>query len=146
MIPEEACPRPDRGWEAAFGKDHLHHNLDAAMEHTQALGNAAPEIWSSFSSRGGEFPDVPTFKEQGIGFVDETSWYGFFAPRGTTKEVVAKVNRDVNRILDDPEMKQRTAKMGFRLFGGPPEKLEDMLRSEIAKWAEIAKRAGMTAR
>jgi tripartite-type tricarboxylate transporter receptor subunit TctC len=67
-------------------------------------------------------------------------------PKGTPKDVVAKVNRDVNRILDDPEMKQRTATMGFRLFGGPPEKLETMLKSEIAKWAEIAKRAGMTAK
>jgi tripartite-type tricarboxylate transporter receptor subunit TctC len=100
----------------------------------------------SGAARSELFPDVPTFKEQGIGFVDETSWYGFFVPKGTPKEVVAKVNRDINRILDEPEMKQRTATMGFKLFGGPPDKLEGMLESEIAKWADIAKRAGMTAK
>jgi tripartite-type tricarboxylate transporter receptor subunit TctC len=100
----------------------------------------------SGAARSELFPDVPTFKEMGIGFVDETSWYGFFVPRGTPKDVIVKVNRDVNRILDQPEMRQRTATMGFRLFGGPPEKLEDMLKSEIAKWTEIAKSAGMTAK
>ena len=73
----------------------------------------------SGAARSELFPDVPTFKEQGIGFVDETSWYGFFAPKGTPKEVVAKVNRDVNRILDEPEMKQRTATMGFRIVRRP---------------------------
>jgi len=100
----------------------------------------------SGAARSELFPDVPTFKEQGIGFVDETSWYGFFVPKGTPVAVVAKVNRDVNRILDEPEMRQRTATMGFKLFGGPPDKLEGMLKSEITKWAEIAQRAGMTAK
>jgi tripartite-type tricarboxylate transporter receptor subunit TctC len=98
----------------------------------------------SGSARSELFPDVPTFKEQGIGFVDETSWYGFFVPKGTPAAVVAKVNRDVNRLLDDPDMRQRTATMGFRMFGGPPDKLAGMLKSEITKWADIAKRAGMT--
>jgi tripartite-type tricarboxylate transporter receptor subunit TctC len=100
----------------------------------------------SGSARSELFPDVPTFKEQGIGFVDETSWYGFFVPKGTPAAVIAKVNRDVNRILDEPEMRQRTATMGFRLFGGPPDKLGGMLKAEITKWAEIAQRAGMTAK
>jgi tripartite-type tricarboxylate transporter receptor subunit TctC len=92
------------------------------------------------------FPDVPTFKEMGIGFVDETSWYGIFAPKGTPPEVVAKINRDVNTVLDDPEMKSRTTMMGFRMFGGPPDALERHLKAEIAKWAEVAKSAGMLAK
>jgi tripartite-type tricarboxylate transporter receptor subunit TctC len=98
----------------------------------------------SGASRSELFPDAPTFKESGVGFVDETSWYGIFAPKGTPKEVVARINGDVNRILEQPELKARTATMGFRLFGGEPEKLAAMLKSEIAKWAGIAKRAEMT--
>ena len=98
----------------------------------------------SGTARSEQFPDVPTFRESGIGFVDETSWYGIFAPTGTPKDVVARINRDVNRILALPDMQERATSMGFRWFGGPPDKLADMLKSEIAKWADVAKRAEMT--
>src|SRR5262245_26759998 len=100
----------------------------------------------SGSARSEQFPDVPTFRESGIGFVDETSWYGIFAPSGTPKDATAKINRDVNRILALPDMHERAVTLGFRWFGGPPEKLAEMLKSEIAKWAEVAKRADMTAK
>ncbi len=98
----------------------------------------------SGASRSELFPDVPTFKESGGGFVDETSRYSIFAPKGTPKEVVARINGDVNRILEQPDLKARTATMGFRLFGGEPEKLRAILQAEIDKWADIAKLAEMT--
>ena len=98
----------------------------------------------SGDARSHQFPDVPTFRDSGIGFVDETSWYGIFAPSGTPKDVTARINRDVNAILTLPDMQERATAMGFRWFGGPPEKLATMLNSEIAKWAEVAKRAEMT--
>ena len=60
--------------------------------------------------------------------------------------MVAKINTDVNRILTLPDMRERAVSMGFRWFGGPPEKLAGMLKSEIAKWADVAKRADMTAK
>jgi tripartite-type tricarboxylate transporter receptor subunit TctC len=97
-------------------------------------------------TRAAELPDVPTFKELGISFVDETSWYGIFAPRGTPKEVIAKVNRDVNKVLTSADMKARSATLGYRLLGGPPEALGAFLKSEIAKWAEVARSASLTAR
>lgn len=71
--------------------------------------------------------------------MDETSWYGIFAPKGAPKEVVARINGDVNRILEQPDPRARTATMGFRLFGGDPEKLKAKLQAEIAKWPSIAK-------
>jgi tripartite-type tricarboxylate transporter receptor subunit TctC len=86
---------------------------------------------------------MTTFKVSGVGFVDETSWCGIFAPKGTPKSVVDKVNRNFNRVLDTPGIKERTATLGFRLLGGPPEKLQAMPASEIAKWAEVAKTAGI---
>jgi tripartite-type tricarboxylate transporter receptor subunit TctC len=100
----------------------------------------------SGAARSELFPEVPTFKEIGIGFVDETSWYGIFAPKGTPPEVLAKLNRDVNAVLADPELKSRTSTMGFRLFGGAPDQLAHHLTAEIAKWAEVAKSAGMMAK
>jgi tripartite-type tricarboxylate transporter receptor subunit TctC len=63
--------------------------------------------------------------------------------RRATKPVVDKVNRDFNRVLENPDIRERTTGLGFRLLGGPPDKLQAMLASEIAKWAEVAKTAGM---
>jgi tripartite-type tricarboxylate transporter receptor subunit TctC len=100
----------------------------------------------SGSTRADQLPDVPTFREVGVPFVEETSWYGIYAPKGTPADVIAKVNRDVDRILAGSDMKQRSATLGFRLLGGPPEKLGAMLKSEIAKWAEVAKSASLVAK
>jgi tripartite-type tricarboxylate transporter receptor subunit TctC len=91
--------------------------------------------------RAAQLPDVPTFQELGIGFVDETSRYALFAPRGTSKAIVARINSDMTRILAQSDMQERAATLGFRLTGGSPDALATMLKGEIAKWAEVAKSA-----
>jgi tripartite-type tricarboxylate transporter receptor subunit TctC len=100
----------------------------------------------SGESRAAQLPDVPTFKEIGIPFVAETSWYGIFAPKGTPRAIVDKINRDVNAVLALPEVKARGATLGYRFAGGPPERLGALLKSEIVKWAEIADRANLAKR
>jgi tripartite-type tricarboxylate transporter receptor subunit TctC len=97
-------------------------------------------------ARAAQLPDVPTFNEMGVAFVDETSWYALFAPKGTPKEIVSKINANMTRILVEPDMKEREATLGFRFIGGPPEKLDAMLKSEIASWAELARNASLVAR
>jgi tripartite-type tricarboxylate transporter receptor subunit TctC len=89
-------------------------------------------------SRADALPDIPTFKELGIEF-GESSWYALFAPKGTPKAIITKVNREVERILALPDVKEKGVSLGFRFVGGPPEKLGVFLNSEIAKWAELAK-------
>src|SRR6516165_29813 len=93
----------------------------------------------SGATRAEQLPDVPTFKELGVPFVEETSWYGIYAPKGTPREIIVQVNDEVGRILANPEVKERTAVLGFRLHGGSPEKLGAMLHDEIDKWAKLAK-------
>jgi len=93
----------------------------------------------SGATRAEQLPDVPTFKELGVPFVEETSWYGIYAPKGTPREIIFQVNGEVGRILANPEVKERTAVLGFRLLGGSPEKLGAMLHDEIDKWAQLAK-------
>jgi tripartite-type tricarboxylate transporter receptor subunit TctC len=93
--------------------------------------------------RAAQLPDVPTFNELGIGFVDESSWYALFAPRGTPKEIVAKINGDMARILSLPDMKERETTLGYRFIGGSSDQLAAMLRHEITKWAEVAKSASL---
>jgi len=93
--------------------------------------------------RAAQLPDVPTFQELGVGFVDETSWYALFAPKGTPKEIIAKINGDMNRILALPDMKEREATLGYRFIGGSPDALAAMLKHEIAKWSEVANSASL---
>jgi tripartite-type tricarboxylate transporter receptor subunit TctC len=94
-------------------------------------------------ARAAQLPDVATFNELGVAFVDESSWYALFAPKGTPKEIIAKINADLTRILALPDMKEREATLGYRFIGGSPDKLEAMLKHEIGKWAEVAKSASL---
>jgi tripartite-type tricarboxylate transporter receptor subunit TctC len=93
--------------------------------------------------RAPQLPEVPTFQELGIGFVDETSWYALFAPKGTPQEIIARINADMARILAQRDMQERAATLGFRLIGGAPDALATMLKAEIAKWAEVANSASL---
>ena len=85
-------------------------------------------------------PELPTMIELGINMKDESSWYGFFAPKGTPKAIIDKINRDLQKVIDTPEMRERELALGYRFIGGPPEKLAEHLKSEIAKWEELAKK------
>jgi tripartite-type tricarboxylate transporter receptor subunit TctC len=111
------------------------------------LGNVAAgrmrPLAVSGTARATQLPEVPTFNELGVRFVDETSWYALFAPKGTGGDIVAKVNADVERILALPDVKEKGGTLGYRYIGGPPEKLAAFLKSEIAKWAEVAKSASL---
>jgi len=88
-------------------------------------------------ARAPQLPQVPTFEEAGVKFVEESSWYALFAPHGTPEEIVRKINADVNHILALPDMKERETTYGFRFIGGTPDDLREFLTREIAKWAEF---------
>jgi tripartite-type tricarboxylate transporter receptor subunit TctC len=85
-------------------------------------------------------PDLPTLREVGVNMQDESSWYGFFAPKGTPKAIIDKVNRDLQEVIDSPEMRERELALGYRFIGGSPQKLGDHLKAEIAKWETLAKK------
>jgi tripartite-type tricarboxylate transporter receptor subunit TctC len=85
-------------------------------------------------------PELPTMIELGINMKDESSWYGFFAPKGTPKAIVDKINRDLQKVIDMPEMRERELALGYRFIGGPPERLATHLKTEIAKWDDLAKK------
>ena len=115
-----------------------------------ALGNVQAgkvrALAVSGHTRAEALAEVPTFKEQGVAMEEESTWFAFFAPKGTPHEVVDKVNHDVERILALPDVKARGVTLGYRFIGGPPEKLSAFLKAEIAKWAQVAKNADLGAR
>ena len=79
----------------------------------------------------------------GIRFLVRLVIFSLFAPRGTPKEIVAKINGDMARILSLPDMKERETTLGYRFIGGSSDQLAAMLRHEITKWAEVAKSASL---
>jgi tripartite-type tricarboxylate transporter receptor subunit TctC len=91
-------------------------------------------------TRAAQLPDVPTFDELGVAYGTDTSWYGLFAPAGTPRAIIDKINGATAKVLDTPDMKERATQLGFRLVGGTPEQLGAYLKNEIAKWAEVAKK------
>jgi tripartite-type tricarboxylate transporter receptor subunit TctC len=88
-------------------------------------------------------PDLPTLAESGVPGYEVTSWNGMLAPAGTPKEIVARLNAELNKIIAAPDMRQRMIDNGFEPVGGPPEKFGGKIRAEIAKWAPVVKAAGV---
>jgi tripartite-type tricarboxylate transporter receptor subunit TctC len=82
-------------------------------------------------------PEIPTLTEVGIKMGEESSWYGFFAPKGTPKPIIDKINKDLQTVIDMPEMRERETQLGYRYIGGSPEVLAAYLKSDIAKWQTL---------
>ena len=88
-------------------------------------------------------PDVPTAKESGVDDFLMSIWYGMFAPAGTPREIVARLNREVTKALESPAMRERMAAAGIDPWPGTPEQMADLLRSETARYAKIIASAGL---
>jgi tripartite-type tricarboxylate transporter receptor subunit TctC len=87
-------------------------------------------------------PQLPTLSETGLPGFDIYTWWGFMAPAGTPKEIVAKWNAEVTRILSSPEMKAFFAQQGAEPAADSPEQFAALIKSEIAKYAKIVKQSG----
>jgi tripartite-type tricarboxylate transporter receptor subunit TctC len=97
----------------------------------------------SGARRSDSVPDVPTMQEAGIKGYEAASWYGMFAPAGTSPNTIAKINTDVVRAVQSADVKQRFAAIGVDPIGSTPEHLAKYLHVEITKWAQVVKATGM---
>jgi tripartite-type tricarboxylate transporter receptor subunit TctC len=88
-------------------------------------------------------PEIPTTAEAGLPGVEIEIWLGAFAPKGAPQEAVARLNTEINRVLEMPEVRERIAPGGIgEPKGGTPDRLRDLVRSEIVKWAKVVKESG----
>ena len=97
------------------------------------------------SERSQAFPDVPTLKELGLPDLEVDTWYGVFAPAGTSKAVVAKLNAQLNALLKQSEIRAVLAKQGMMPVGGSPERFGELVRNELARWSRVVAAAGIKA-
>ena len=90
-------------------------------------------------------PDLPTIAQAGLPGYEITTWYGLVAPAGTPEAVVARLNREVLRIMALPEVQQRLAADGVEAATTSPEQFGEFIRAEIRKWAKLVQDAGIRA-
>jgi tripartite-type tricarboxylate transporter receptor subunit TctC len=88
-------------------------------------------------------PGVKSVAEQGVAGFEMTPWTAMYAPRGTPKEIVDKLNAEVMKVLAEPEARQKLLSLGFEPAGGTPDQLGSFEKSERAKWGALIKAAGL---
>ena len=87
-------------------------------------------------------PNVPTMAETLPGF-EAVAWYGIVAPPKTPKNIIDKINADVNEALRQPEVQEQLKKLSAVTFGGPVDKASSYMREEIDRWAAVIKSANI---
>jgi tripartite-type tricarboxylate transporter receptor subunit TctC len=95
------------------------------------------------AKRDAAAPDVPTIAEAGVRGYDVTAWQALFVPAKTPSAIVRKISADTNAALADPAIKDKLAQTGYVAEGSSPEELEQLLKSEIAKWSAVIKSMGI---
>ena len=97
------------------------------------------------SKRSASLPDVPTIAESGLPGFDAPAWNGVLVPARTPQSVVTKLHAELVKDLRLPDVLERIGALGFEPVGSTPQEFGEFLRSELAKWAKVAKELGAKA-
>ena len=100
-------------------------------------------IGTSGAKRTPLMPDVPTLAESGLPGYESSTTFAMFAPAGTPKEIITKLNREVLRALASPDIKERLANQGMETIGGTPEEFVAYNRREMQKWSKVIRERGI---
>ena len=95
------------------------------------------------SKRESTVPDVPTVAESGLPGYEFEIWFSLFAPSGTPKAIITRLNQEIVKALAMPDMREKLAQTGVDAESSTPAQLGQLLRSDVAKWAKIIKAAGI---
>jgi tripartite-type tricarboxylate transporter receptor subunit TctC len=112
----------------------------SAIPHMQS-GKLKP-IAVAASKRLAQIPNVPTMAEAGLADFEVSSWNGVLAPAKTPPEIIARLHRELARILATQDIKERFAAQAAEPVGSTPEQFRAYIRSEIDKWAQVVKASG----
>jgi len=109
-------------------------NIDAGQ--VRALGTTGDK-------RSAVLPDVPTVSEAGVPGYETTIWLGLMAPKGTPKEIIDRLNSEITKIINKPEIREAWAKQGAVPMTMSPQEFDAFLRRDIDKWAKVIEQAGI---
>ena len=117
------------------------HNMPDVVPHLKTGGLRA--ITVTAARRAAALPDVPTIAESGVpGYAAEV-WFGVFAPAGTPRPVIDRLHAEISKTLTDSEIKGKLEALGNEVSGIGPDAFAAYVETEVTRWAEIAKKAGV---
>jgi tripartite-type tricarboxylate transporter receptor subunit TctC len=116
-------------------------SMTAATPHVKSGRVVA--IAQTRAKRVGAYPDIPTMQEQGFPGFETFNWYGLSGPGKLPAPIAQKMNRDLQAVLALPDVREKFDSFGVEDGGGSPERFAELQRSEIAKWAKVAKEANV---
>jgi tripartite-type tricarboxylate transporter receptor subunit TctC len=123
---------------------HVHMlfaGIPSLLPHVQS-GRLRP-IAISTLKRAPAIPTVPTFDESGLTGYEATNWFGLLAPAKTPRDIVTRLNVEIDRVIKSPDMIERFTNEGLETVGGAPDSFASFLRAEIAKYARVIQAAGI---
>ena len=115
--------------------------MPAALPHVQAgrlrvLGIGSPR-------RSPSLPDVPTVAESGVPGFDIGSWNGLLVPAGTPKAIVTRLNGEIVKMAQNPEIRAQASSQGVEFVADSPEEFVVYIKTQIARFAQVVKATGM---
>jgi tripartite-type tricarboxylate transporter receptor subunit TctC len=113
--------------------------MPASIEHIRA-GKLRP-LAVTTATRSAALPDVPTVADTVAGY-EASGWFGVGAPRNTPKEIVDRLNGEINAVLADPRMKARLTELGGTVLGGSPKAFGELIAEDTEKWARVIRFSG----
>jgi tripartite-type tricarboxylate transporter receptor subunit TctC len=122
--------------------DLLFAPAQAVMPHVQAGRLKALAVTSA--RRSTSLPDLPTAAEGGLPGYESVGWFGLLAPAATPRALVSRISSDANKVLSDPEVKQKLSALGAEPSGNTPEQFARYIRDDQAKWAKLMRERGIT--
>lgn len=94
------------------------------------------------NKRSADLPDVPTLAELGYKDINVVTWFGLLAPAGTPKEIVARLNAEFNKALQNPELRKKLSNEGAEPEGSTPEKFAALIKEDIPRWGKVVSESG----
>ena len=118
--------------------------VSASIALPQIEAKAVKILATGGPTREPQWPDSPTTAEAGFPDFKARQWVGLFAPADTPDEVVARLNAEINRTLEDKAVQARLAEQGLSKGGGSPQDFRALLEAEIKQWKDVARAANIT--
>lgn len=119
------------------------NTLQSVQQHIKA-GRLRP-LAVGTSERVSLLPDLPTYREQGYPDIVVSAWFGLIVPSGVPRDIVDRLNREINAALQMPDVREKMAAAGLVPTGGTPEQFDALIRDEMTRWAKVIKARGIKA-
>jgi tripartite-type tricarboxylate transporter receptor subunit TctC len=115
-------------------------NIPSSLPHIKSGKLRA--LATTGAKRDPALPDLPTIAEAGVPGYESGVWFGLMAPAGTPKDIIARLNGETVKGAKSPEFVKRMTELGYNIIPGSPELMDDMIKTEIARWTPIVKASG----